>query len=380
MFDQNLALTGGAPGVLPETSGTMIYQTQMRALNIYNTFYANQNSRGVGQAEAVIFICNCSNYRSCTALLYKKEGGAAVMANETTKVAPATKVKAKKEKPPKKKQTKGMKILTVIFSIISVFYVAPVFIVLMNSFKTNAGISKYPFALPNAETFYGLKSYITGMFFGNFPFWKTILCSLFITVGGVFLILLCTSMCAWYLQRSNSIICKIIYYFCIFSMVVPFQMVMFTLAKTADNLHLTNPVGILVIYLGFGAGLAVFMFSGFVKSIPIEIEEAADVDGAGPLKTFFGIVLPIMKPTFISVGILETMWIWNDYLLPYLILDKSLYKTIPIHIQYLNGSYGHTDTSAIMALIVLSIIPIIIFYFACQKYIIEGVVAGAVKG
>lgn len=153
------------------------------------------------------------------------------MANETTKVAPATKVKAKKEKPPKKKQTKGMKILTVIFSIISVFYVAPVFIVLMNSFKTNAGISKYPFALPNAETFYGLKSYITGMFFGNFPFWKTILCSLFITVGGVFLILLCTSMCAWYLQRSNSIICKIIYYFCIFSMVVPFQMVMFTLAK-----------------------------------------------------------------------------------------------------------------------------------------------------
>ena len=163
-------------------------------------------------------------------------------------------------------------------------------------------------------------------------------------------------------------------------MVVPFQMVTFTLSKTADILHLTNPVGILVIYLGFGAGLAVFMFSGFVKSIPIEIEEAADVDGAGPIRTFFGIVLPIMKPTFISVGILETMWIWNDYLLPYLILDKSLYKTIPIHIQYLNGSYGHTDTSAIMALIVLSIIPIIIFYFACQKYIIEGVVAGAVKG
>ena len=304
------------------------------------------------------------------------------MADNAVKAATAApKVKAKKkEKQPKKKQTKGMKILTVIFSIISVFYVSPVFIVFMNSFKTNTGISKEPFALPNAETFYGLKSYITGMFFGNFPFWKTILCSLFITVGGVFLILFCTSMCAWYIQRSNSIICKIIYYFCIFSMVVPFQMVMFTLSKTADILHLTNPVGILVIYLGFGAGLAVFMFSGFVKSIPIEIEEAADVDGAGPIRTFFGIVLPIMKPTFISVGILETMWIWNDYLLPYLILDKSLYKTIPIHIQYLNGSYGHTDTSAIMALIVLSIIPIIIFYFACQKYIIEGVVAGAVKG
>ncbi|MCQ2514379.1 MAG: carbohydrate ABC transporter permease [Ruminococcus sp.] len=273
-----------------------------------------------------------------------------------------------------------MKILTVLFSVLSVFYIAPVFIVLMNSFKTNAGISSAPFQFPNSETFYGVKSYITGMFFGNFPFWKTIVCSLFITVGGVFLILICTSMCAWYLSRSNSIICKIIYYLCIFSMVVPFQMVMFTLSKTADTLHLTTPWGILIIYLGFGAGLAVFMFTGFVKSIPIEIEEAADVDGAGPLRTFFGIVLPIMKPTFISVGILETMWIWNDYLLPYLILDKAKYKTIPIHIQYLNGSYGHSDTSAIMALIVLSIIPIVIFYFACQKYIIEGVVAGAVKG
>ncbi len=288
--------------------------------------------------------------------------------------------KLKKEKSVKKKQTLGMKILTVLFSVVSIFYVVPVFVVLMDSFKTNAGISKSPFAFPNAETFYGFKSYITGMFYGNFPFWKTILCSLFITVGGVFLILFCTSMCAWYLSRSNSIICKIIYYFCIFSMVVPFQMVMFTLSKTADTLNLTTPWGILIIYLGFGAGLAVFMFTGFVKSIPIEIEEAADVDGAGPLRTFFGIVLPIMKPTFISVGILETMWIWNDYLLPYLILDKGKYKTIPIHIQYLNGSYGHTDTSAIMALIVLSIVPIVIFYFACQKYIIEGVVAGAVKG
>lgn len=291
------------------------------------------------------------------------------------------KVKAKpKEKKPVKKQTLGMKILTVIFSVVSVFYVMPIIIVLMNSFKTNAGISESVFQLPNAETFYGLQSYIKGMFFGNFPFYQTILCSLFITVGGVALILICTSMCAWYLSRSNSLICKIIYYFCIFSMVVPFQMVMFTLSKTADSLGLTTPWGILIIYLGFGAGLAVFMFTGFVKSIPIEIEEAADVDGAGPLRTFFGVVLPIMKPTFISVGILETMWIWNDYLLPYLILDKGRFKTIPIHIQYLNGSYGHTDTSAIMALIVLSIVPIVIFYFACQKYIIEGVVAGAVKG
>ncbi len=288
------------------------------------------------------------------------------------------KVKAK-DRPAKKKQTVGMKILTVLFTVVSIFYVAPVFIVLMNSFKTNAGISKEPFAFPTAETFQGFESYLTGMFYGNFPFWKTILCSFFITIGGVLLILFCTSMCAWYINRSNTIVCKIIYYFCIFSMVVPFQMVMFTLSKTADTLKLNTPWGILVIYLGFGAGLAVFMFSGFVKSIPIEIEEAADVDGAGPLRTFFGIVLPIMKPTFISVAILETMWIWNDYLLPYLILDKA-YRTIPIHIQYLNGSYGHTDTSAIMALIVLSIVPIVIFYFACQKYIIEGVVAGAVKG
>lgn len=288
----------------------------------------------------------------------------------------------KKDKKPVKKQTLGMKILTVVFSIISVFYVAPVFIVLMNSFKSNSAINSVPFELPNADTFVGFQSYVTGIFenYGNYPFWLAIVWSLFITVGGVFLILFCTSMCAWYLQRSNTIICKIIYYFCIFSMVVPFQMVMFTLTSTADKLKLANPLGILVVYLGFGAGLAVFMFSGFVKSIPIEIEEAADVDGAGPLRTFFGIVLPIMKPTFISVGILETMWIWNDYLLPYLIFQGTEYKTIPIQMQYLNGSYGHSDTSAIMALIILSILPIIIFYFACQKYIIEGVVAGAVKG
>lgn len=299
------------------------------------------------------------------------------MSESTAKV-----VAKKKEKPPVKKQTLTMKIFTVILSIVSVFYVAPVFTVFMNSFKSNSAISEGPFKLPTAETFVGFQSYMKGIFenYGNYPFWKAIIWSVFITVGGVFLILFCTSMCAWYLQRSNTIVCKIIYYFCIFSMVVPFQMVMFTLTSTADKLHLSNPAGILIVYLGFGAGLAVFMFSGFVKSIPIEIEEAADVDGAGPLRTFFGIVLPIMKPTFISVGILETMWIWNDYLLPYLIFQGTPYKTIPIQMQYLNGSYGHTDTSAIMALIVLSVIPIVIFYFACQKYIIEGVVAGAVKG
>ena len=285
-----------------------------------------------------------------------------------------------KEKQPKKKQTLGMKILTVVFSVISIFYVSPLFIVLMNSFKFKTDNSDKPFAFPNADTFYGFQNYIKGMTFGNFSFWKVVLTSLFITIGGVFLILLCTSMTAWYVTRVNSKICKIIYYFCVFSMVVPFQMVMYTLSKTADKLHLNSPVGILVVYLGFGAGLAIFMFSGFVKGIPIEVEEAASVDGAGPLRTYFGVVVPIMKPTIISVGILETMWIWNDYLLPYLIFSGTNYRTIPIHIQYLNGSYGQTDMGAIMALIIVSILPIIIFYFACQKYIIEGVVAGAVKG
>ena len=285
-----------------------------------------------------------------------------------------------KEKQPKKKQTLGMKILTVVFSVISIFYVSPLFIVLMNSFKFKTDISDNPFAFPNAETFYGFQNYIKGMTFGNFSFWKVVLTSLFITIGGLLLILLCTSMTAWYVTRVNSKICKIIYYFCVFSMVVPFQMVMYTLSKTADKLHLNSPVGILVVYLGFGAGLAIFMFSGFVKGIPIEVEEAASVDGAGPLRTYFGVVVPIMKPTIISVGILETMWIWNDYLLPYLIFSGTNYRTIPIHIQYLNGSYGQTDMGAIMSLIIVSILPIIIFYFACQKYIIEGVVAGAVKG
>ncbi len=286
---------------------------------------------------------------------------------------------AAKEPKHVKKQTFGMKLLTIIFSVVSVFYVMPILIVLVNSFKTNEQISQNLFAFPNAESFNGFANYIKGMTFGNYPFWEAAIWSLFITIGGVFLILLCTSMCAWYIQRSNTIICKIIYYFCIFSMVVPFQMVMFTLSDTANKLKLITPWGILLIYLGFGAGLSVFMFSGFVKSIPIEIEEAADVDGAGPLKTFFGVVLPIMKPTVISVAILETMWIWNDYLLPYLILDGE-YRTIPIHMQFLNGSYGQTDNGAIMALVVLSIVPIVAFYFACQKYIIEGVVSGAVKG
>ena len=285
-----------------------------------------------------------------------------------------------KEKQPKKKQTLGMKILTVVFSVISIFYVSPLFIVLMNSFKFKTDISDKPFAFPNADTFYGFQNYIKGMTFGNFSFWKVVLTSLFITIGGVFLILLCTSMTAWYVTRVNSKICKIIYYFCVFSMVVPFQMVMYTLSKTADKLHLNSPVGILVVYLGFGAGLAVFMFCGFVKSIPIEIEEAAMIDGCTPIRTFFSVVLPIMKPTYISVGILETMWIWNDFLLPYLVLDLNKYKTISIAIQYMKGSYGRVDMGAVMAALILAVIPVIIFYLSCQKHIIKGVAAGAVKG
>lgn len=280
----------------------------------------------------------------------------------------------------KKPRKTGKIILTVVLSLISVVYISPIIIVLFNSFKVKTAISAEPFALPNGDTFVGLENFFRGMVSGNYPFYKAVLISLFITVATVFVILICTAMCAWYITRVNSLVCKIIYYFCIFSMIVPFQMVMFTLSKTANNLGLNTPWGIVIVYLGFGAGLAIFMFTGFVKSIPLEIEESASIDGAGPLRTFFGVVLPIMKPTFISVGILETMWVWNDYLLPYLVLDKNEYRTIPIQIQYLNSSYGQSDIGAIMALIVFSIIPIIIFYFACQKHIIKGIVAGAVKG
>lgn len=269
---------------------------------------------------------------------------------------------------------------TVLMTLLSVVYLLPLFIVLMNSFKTKTEISVAPFAFPQADSFCGLENYIRGMTFGDFPFWRSALYSLIITVLSVTLILLLTSMTAWFISRVDNTVCKVIYYLCVFSMIVPFQMVMYTLSKTADTLHLGNPFGIAVIYLGFGAGLAVFMFCGFVKSIPLEIEEAANIDGCGPLRTFFGIVLPIMKPTLISVCILETMWIWNDYLLPYLVLDIKRYRTIPIHIQYLNGSYGQVDLGAIMALIVLSVIPIVIFYFTCQKHIIRGIMAGAVKG
>lgn len=279
-----------------------------------------------------------------------------------------------------KKQKHKKTALTIVFAIICLVYVMPIIIVGYNAFKTNAAVSTDAFALPNSETFSGWSNFIKGMTFGNFPFLKSALYSTFITVVSSLLILVCTSMAAWYVSRVGSLFSKIVYYLCVFSMVVPFQMVMFTLARTANKLHLDTPWTIPVIYLGFGAGLAVFMFAGFVKSIPLEIEEAAVIDGCGPLQTFFLVVLPMLKPTMISVGVLEIMWVWNDYLLPYLVLDITKYRTIPIHIQYLKGSYGSVDMGATMALILMSIIPVIVFYLICQKYIIKGVAAGAVKG
>ena len=271
-------------------------------------------------------------------------------------------------------------ILTLVMSLISVVYVMPVLAVLINSFKLNTFVKTETFALPNAESFAGFANFIKGMTFGNYPFFKSVLYSVVITLLSTFLILLFTSMAAWYIDRRNSLICRIVYYLCVFSMVVPFQMVMYPLSKTADKLSLNTPWTIPIVYLGFGAGLAIFMFVGFVKSIPLEIEEAASIDGCGPVRTFFSVVMPMMSPTMISVGILEIMWVWNDYLLPYLVLDINEYRTIPIHIQYLKGSYGTVDLGATMALILLSIIPVIVFYLACQKHIIKGVAAGAVKG
>ena len=272
------------------------------------------------------------------------------------------------------------KALTIIFAVVCIVYVMPIFLVLMNSLKTNAAVNTDTFAFPGEESFVGFANSIKGMTFGNYPFYKAIGYSFFITIVSAGLILLCTSMAAWYIARVGSVFSKIVYYLCIFSMIVPFQMVMFTLSNVADRLKLNTPWTIPIVYLGFGAGLAVFMFVGFVKSMPLEIEEAAAIDGCGPIRTFFLIVLPMLKPTMISVGVLEIMWVWNDYLLPYLVLDINKYRTIPIHIQYLKGSYGTVDMGATMALIALSIIPVIIFYLACQKYIIKGVAAGAVKG
>ena len=270
--------------------------------------------------------------------------------------------------------------LTLLFTVICLIYVLPVFFVLLNSFKVNTFVKTDTFGWPHGESFAGFDNFIKGMTFGNYPFLKSAFYSLVITLISTGLILLFTSMAAWYIARVDSLFCRIVYFACVFSMVVPLQMVMFTLSKTADTLRLNTPWTIPIIYLGFGAGLAVFMFTGFVKSIPLEIEEAAAIDGCGPLRTYFSVVLPMLKPTMISVGILEIMWVWNDYLLPYLVLDRTKYMTIPIHIQYLKGSYGTVDLGATMALILTSIIPVVVFYLTCQKHIIKGVAAGAVKG
>ncbi len=270
--------------------------------------------------------------------------------------------------------------LTVLFSIICIMWVVPVIIVVFNAFKVNSYVKTDTFALPMGEMWAGMKNFVTGMTMGNYNFMKSVFYSFYITIVSTALILLCTSMSAWYVSRVDSLIARIVYYLCVFSMVVPFQMVMFTLSRTADSLKLNSPYSIPIIYLGFGAGLAIFTFAGFVKSVPLGMEEAAAIDGCGPVRTYFQIVLPVLKPTLISVSILEIMWVWNDYLLPYLVLNKSLYRTIPIQVQYLKGSYGAVDLGATMAIILMGIIPVIIFYLCCQKYIIKGVAAGAVKG
>jgi raffinose/stachyose/melibiose transport system permease protein len=261
--------------------------------------------------------------------------------------------------------------------VLSIAFLAPIFIVLMNSFKGKFFISDTPFVLPDIKTFAGLGNYTSGL--AKTGFGQAFLYSLFITVSSVAVIILFTAMTAWYITRVKTKFTKLLYFLFAFSMIVPFQMVMFTMTKVANVLHLDNPFGIIIIYLGFAAGLSVFMFSGFVKSIPLEIEEAALIDGCNPIQTYFLVVFPIQKPITITVAILNTMWIWNDYLLPYLLIGSE-YKTIPIAIQYLRGGYGSIDMGAMMAMLVLAIIPIVIFYFTCQKYIIKGVIAGAVKG
>ncbi|HAG57121.1 MAG: carbohydrate ABC transporter permease [Oscillospiraceae bacterium] len=267
--------------------------------------------------------------------------------------------------------------LPAFLTVLSIFFLAPIFLVLMNSFKGQFYISDAPFALPDSQTFVGLRNYWSGIqkvdFFSAFGY------SVFITVFSVAAIVLFTAMTAWYLVRVGTRAANGFYYLFVFSMIVPFQMVMFTMSKMANLLHLDNPVGIVLLYLGFGSGLSVFLYSGFIKSIPRDVEEAAMIDGCHPLQIFFFVVFPMLKPTAITVAILNAMWIWNDYLLPYLVIG-SRYRTIPIAVQYLQGGYGSRDMGALMATLILAIIPIVVFYLACQKYIIRGVMAGAVKG
>lgn len=271
----------------------------------------------------------------------------------------------------------GKAALSAILFLLSAAFIFPIVVVLLNSFKTRFSINLAPFAIPNAETFAGLENYISGIrdtgFISAFGY------SLFITVASVFLIVIATAMTAWYLVRVENKLTKFLYLFFVFSMIIPFQMVMFTMSKTANILSLDNPIGIVLIYLGFGAGLSVFMFSGFIKGVPKSVEEAATIDGCTPIKTFFLVVFPILKPTAVTVAILNAMWIWNDYLLPYLVIGSD-YKTIPVAIQYLKGGYGSVDMGAMMAVLILAVIPVIVFYLFCQRFIINGVAAGAVKG
>lgn len=269
------------------------------------------------------------------------------------------------------------KIVTILLFLLSILFLLPILIVFVNSFKGKFFISGEPFNLPTSETFVGLTNYIDGV--AKTGLFKAFGWSFFITVASVIVILIGTAMTGWYLVRVKSKITTGLYYMFVFSMIVPFQMVMFTMTKIADILSLSNPIGIIVIYLGFGSGLSVFTFVGFIKSIPLAMEEAAMIDGCNPWQTFFKVVLPMLKPTAITVAILNTMWIWNDYLLPSLVLN-STYSTIPIAVQSLKGGYGSIDMGAMMAMLVLAILPIIIFYLSCQKYIIKGVAAGAVKG
>ncbi|MBQ3085315.1 MAG: carbohydrate ABC transporter permease [Clostridia bacterium] len=276
--------------------------------------------------------------------------------------------------------SRANRILTVLFSVVCVIYIFPLVVLVFNSFKDKEAITNEVFLAPMRDTFVGLQNYLRGI--SSIDFFQSVGYSVVVTVLSVVLILLCTSMCAWFLARVGGKVCKTLYYLFVFSMVVPFQMVMFTLPFISDRLGLTTPWTIPLVYLGFGAGLSVFMFTGFVKSIPLSVEEAAMIDGCSPLQTFFKVVLPIMKPTYISVAILQTMWIWNDYLLPTLVLDKTQgYYTIPMAIQSaMTDSYGTVDYGAFMALLTLAIIPIVVFYALAQKHIIKGVISGAVKG
>lgn len=278
----------------------------------------------------------------------------------------------------RRRQSKGQWLLTILFSLISLAYIYPLVMMVLNSFKNKPYISRAPFAIPTGKMFVGMANYQTGVRLTQF--FDAMLYSFIITVLSVLVILLCTSMCAWFISRVRTGLTKAVYMLCVFSMVVPFQMVMFTLSKTANVLRLNTPVGIVPVYLGFGAGLAVFMFCGYMRACPVAIEESAMIDGCRPLRTFFSVVVPILQPTYISTGILEAMWIWNDYLLPYLVLDLKRYKTIPIAVQYLKGGYGTVDMGAMMAMLVLAIIPIVVVYLLCQRHIVSGVMAGAVKG